>query len=50
VDGIEQKILLTILDNGRGAPAAVGTIAASIYEKAGSIKEVYEPYLIHPAY
>lgn len=49
MDEIDQKIVLTILDNDQGGAVGVGTIAALIYEKAGIIKEVYERYFIHPS-
>jgi Holliday junction DNA helicase RuvB len=46
VDEIDQKIMLTLLEKYSGGPVGVNTIAASIDEEAGTIEEVYEPYLI----
>jgi Holliday junction DNA helicase RuvB len=46
LDEIDQKIMLTILEKYGGGPVGVNTIAASIDEEAGTIEEVYEPYLI----
>ena len=46
LDEIDKKILLTIIDKFRGGPVGVSTIATAIGEDAGTLEEVYEPYLI----
>lgn len=46
LDEIDNKILLTIIDKFHGGPVGVGTIATAIGEEAGTIEDVYEPYLI----
>jgi len=46
LDEIDNKILLTIIDKFRGGPVGVSTIATAIGEDAGTVEEVYEPYLI----
>lgn len=46
LDEIDNKILLTIIDKFRGGPVGVSTIATAIGEDAGTLEEVYEPYLI----
>ena len=46
LDEIDNKILLTIIDKFRGGPVGISTIATAIGEDAGTIEEVYEPYLI----
>ena len=46
LDEIDNKILLTIIDKFRGGPVGVSTIATAIGEEAGTLEEVYEPYLI----
>ena len=46
LDGIDNKILLTIIDKFRGGPVGVSTIATAIGEDTGTVEEVYEPYLI----
>ena len=46
LDEIDNKILLTIIDKFRGGPVGVTTIATAIGEDAGTVEEVYEPYLI----
>ena len=46
LDEIDNKILLTIIDKFKGGPVGVGTIATAIGEDAGTVEEVYEPFLI----
>ena len=46
LDEIDNKILLTIIDKFRGGPVGITTIATAIGEDAGTVEEVYEPYLI----
>ena len=46
LDGIDNKILLTIIDKLKGGPVGVSTIATAIGEDAGTVEDVYEPYLI----
>ena len=46
LDETDNKILLTIIDKFKGGPVGVSTIATAIGEDAGTVEEVYEPYLI----
>ena len=46
LDEIDNKILLTIIDKFSGGPVGVNTIATAIGEDAGTVEEVYEPFLI----
>ncbi len=46
LDEIDNKILLTIIDKFRGGPVGITTIATAWGEDAGTIEEVYEPFLI----
>ena len=46
LDEIDNKILLTIIDKFAGGPVGVTTIATAIGEDAGTLEEVYEPFLI----
>ncbi len=46
LDETDNKILLTIIDKFRGGPVGVSTIATAIGEDAGTVEEVYEPFLI----
>jgi len=46
LDEIDNKILRTIIDKFKGGPVGVTTIATAIGEDAGTVEEVYEPFLI----
>ena len=46
LDEIDNKILGIIIDKFKGGPVGIGTIATALSEDAGTIEEVYEPYLI----
>ena len=46
LDQVDNKILLTIIDKFKGGPVGVSTIATAIGEDAGTVEEVYEPFLI----
>ena len=46
LDEIDNKILLTIIDKFRGGPVGLSTIATAIGEDAGTVEDVYEPFLI----
>lgn len=46
LDEIDNKILLTIIDKFSGGPVGITTIATALGEDAGTIEEVYEPFLI----
>ena len=46
LDEIDNKILLTIIDKFSGGPVGISTIATAIGEDAGTVEDVYEPYLI----
>ena len=46
LDEIDNKILHTIIDKFKGGPVGVTTIATAIGEDAGTLEEVYEPFLI----
>lgn len=46
LDEIDNRILLTIIDKFKGGPVGLSTIATALGEDAGTLEEVYEPYLI----
>ena len=46
LDEIDNKNLLTIIDKFRGGPVGLSTIATAIGEDAGTVEDVYEPFLI----
>ena len=46
LDEIDNKILLTIIEKFKGGPVGLTTIATAVGEDAGTLEEVYEPFLI----
>jgi len=46
LDHIDRSILLTMIEKFEGRPVGLDTLAAAIGEDAGTIEDVYEPYLI----
>ena len=46
LDEIDNKILTTIIDKFGGGPVGLTTIATALGEDAGTVEDVYEPYLI----
>jgi len=46
LDEVDHKLLTTIIDKFGGGPVGLSTLAAALNEDAGTIEEVYEPFLI----
>ena len=46
LDQNDRNILMTIMDKFHGGPVGLDTLAAAIGEDAGTIEDVYEPYLV----
>jgi len=46
LDEMDNRILHTMIDKFKGGPVGIGTIATAVGEEAGTIEEVYEPFLI----
>ena len=46
LDNNDRMILLTIIEKFRGGPVGLNTLSAAIGEDAGTLEEVYEPYLL----
>lgn len=46
LDHIDHKLLKGMIEKFRGGPVGLDTIAATIGEEAGTIEDVYEPYLL----
>ena len=46
LDGIDRRLLTTMIKNYNGGPVGLETIAAAIGEEAVTIEDVYEPYLM----
>ncbi|MDI1233851.1 MAG: Holliday junction branch migration DNA helicase RuvB [bacterium] len=50
LDEMDNRILSTIIDKFKGGPVGINTIATAVGEEAGTIEEVYEPFLIQEGY
>ena len=46
LDEMDHKILTTIIRKFEGGPVGLKTVATAVGEEAGTIEEVYEPFLI----
>lgn len=46
LDQNDRNILLTMIEKFQGGPVGLDTLAASLGEDAGTIEDVYEPYLV----
>ena len=50
LDDMDTRILLTLIDNFDGGPTGLKNLAVSVGEEAGTLEEVYEPYLIQEGF
>ncbi|HLB54204.1 MAG TPA: Holliday junction branch migration DNA helicase RuvB [Gemmatimonadales bacterium] len=50
LDDMDARILTTIIEKFGGGPVGLGTIAAAVSEDAGTLEEVYEPYLLQQGF
>ena len=50
LDQMDNRILLAIIDKFKGGPVGLTTIATAVSEDAGTIEEVYEPFLIQEGF
>ena len=50
LDAMDVRILLTIIDNFEGGPVGLNSLAVALGEEAGTIEEVYEPFLIQEGF
>ena len=46
LDKVDRQLLQTMIVGFGGGPVGLDTLAASIGEDAGTIEDVYEPYLL----
>ena len=46
LDAIDHRMLRSIIENYRGGPVGLETLAATINEEAVTLEDVYEPYLM----
>lgn len=50
LDEMDNRILTTLIDKFKGGPTGISNIATAVGEEAGTIEEVYEPFLIQEGY
>jgi Holliday junction DNA helicase RuvB len=50
LDEMDKRLIKTIIDHFSGGPVGIGSLAVAVGEEAGTIEEVYEPYLIQQGY
>jgi Holliday junction DNA helicase RuvB len=50
LDEMDHKVIRTIVEKFKGGPVGLNTVATAIGEDAGTIEEVYEPFLIMQGY
>ncbi len=50
LDEMDKRLLHTIIENYRGGPVGLKTLSAAIGEDAGTIEEIYEPYLVQQGF
>lgn len=50
LDDMDKRILLTIIENYSGGPVGLKTLAVAVGEDAGTVEEIYEPYLIQQGF
>jgi len=50
LDEMDHRILACIIDKFKGGPVGINTISSAVGEEAGTIEEVYEPFLVQEGY
>jgi Holliday junction DNA helicase RuvB len=50
LDEMDHRILACIIDKFKGGPVGINTISTAVGEEAGTIEEVYEPFLVQEGY
>ena len=50
LDEMDKEIILTIIEKFNGGPVGLNTLAVAVNEDAGTIEEVYEPFLIQQGF
>lgn len=50
LDDMDKRILQTIMENYGGGPVGLKTLAVAVGEDAGTVEEIYEPYLIQQGF
>jgi Holliday junction DNA helicase RuvB len=50
LDEMDKRLLFTIMENYRGGPVGIKTLATAVGEDAGTIEEIFEPYLVQQGF
>ncbi len=50
LDEMDKEIILAIIEKYKGGPVGLNTLAVAVNEDAGTIEEVYEPFLIQQGF
>ncbi len=50
LDEMDNRLLTTLIDKFSGGPVGITTLATAVGENAGTIEEVYEPFLIQEGF
>jgi len=50
LDDMDARILTTIIEKFGGGPVGLGTVAVAVGEDAGTLQDVYEPFLIQQGF
>ncbi len=50
LDEMDHRILTCIIEKFKGGPVGINTISTAVGEEAGTIEEVYEPFLVQEGY
>jgi Holliday junction DNA helicase RuvB len=50
LDDMDARILSTIIEKFGGGPVGLGTVAIAVGEDAGTLQDVYEPFLIQQGF
>ena len=50
LDEMDKRLIKTVIENYGGGPVGLKTLAVAVGEDAGTIEEIYEPYLIQQGF
>jgi Holliday junction DNA helicase RuvB len=50
LDAMDRRILACVIDTFAGGPVGIEAVAAAVGEEAGTIEDVYEPFLVREGY
>ncbi len=50
LDAMDRRLLRLIIEQHKGGPVGIETLAASLSEQKDTLEDVYEPYLLQEGY